>query len=141
MGNTCFPHFFLFFFLNEGFGFGDAVIVELLKSKGLLPDSSLSSTQIVVYTMSEDLREKACATVTQLRDAGYSVDFVLGKKKPKWAFQHADRLKAPVVVMFAEEEFSKGQVVVKRMADGQQSVAEISNIVASIGEILSAPSQ
>jgi histidyl-tRNA synthetase len=86
--------------------------------------------------MSEDLREKSCQTVSQLRDAGYSVDFILGKKKPKWAFQHADRLKAAVVVMFAEEEFAKGQVVVKRMTDGQQSTEELSNLVTSLGLII-----
>ena len=37
-----------------GFGFGDAVIVELLKMKGLLPDFSTSSTETVLIGMQDE---------------------------------------------------------------------------------------
>ena len=36
-----------------GFGFGDAVIVELLKMKNLLPDTSTSDIQVVVFAQAE----------------------------------------------------------------------------------------
>merc|ERR1711988_686987 len=38
-----------------GFGFGDAVIIELLKSKDLLPQFEASATSIVVSALSPDL--------------------------------------------------------------------------------------
>jgi histidyl-tRNA synthetase len=119
-----------------GFGFGDAVIVELLKSKGLMPNFPQGNMQIVAYTMSEDLRAQACKVVATLRSAGFTVDLILEKKKPKWAFQHADRQQAAIVVMFAEEELAKGQVVVKRMVDGQQSEVDVNNLVDFITSII-----
>ena len=119
-----------------GFGFGDAVIVELLKSKSLLPDTSTNSVQIVVYAMVETLRTSACAVVNLLRESGYSVDFVLQQKKPKWVFQHADKINASLVVMFAEEEHSKGQVVVKSMSDGKQTSEDVSTLLTVVQNAL-----
>ena len=77
-----------------GFGFGDAVIVELLKMKGLLPDVAQGSVQVVVFPMEESLRGQAVAAATALRSAGISVDVVLENKKPKWVFQRADKIGA-----------------------------------------------
>lgn len=77
-----------------GFGFGDAVIVELLKMKNLLPDTAQGAVQVVVFPMVEELRGQAVAAATALRSAGISVDVVLESKKPKWVFQRADKLGA-----------------------------------------------
>ena len=63
---------------------------------------------------------------------GYGVDLILLQKKPKWVFQHADKLKAGLVIMFAEDEFSKGQVVVKNMASGEQTSQNISDLVSFV---------
>ena len=57
-----------------GFGFGDAVIVELLKMKGLLPDFSSSTTDtVLVAVQDESLRPDAMAAATELRAAGVKV--------------------------------------------------------------------
>lgn len=78
-----------------GFGFGDAVIVELLKSKDLLPDFSKGQqAQIVVYAMDSSLKIKACQTASFFRDNGFSVDIIADNKKPKWVFQRANNLQA-----------------------------------------------
>ena len=77
-----------------GFGFGDAVIVELLKDRGLLPDTSRGSVDVMVFAQSESLRGKAVAAATELRGQGVSVDLVLEDKKMKWAFQRADKIRA-----------------------------------------------
>ena len=77
-----------------GFGFGDAVIVELLKMKNLLPDTTQSSVQVMIFPMVESLRGKAVAAASALRSAGISVDVVLESRKPKWVFQRADKVGA-----------------------------------------------
>jgi histidyl-tRNA synthetase len=77
-----------------GFGFGDAVIVELLKMKNKLPSFEKSSVQTMVFPMDESLRPKAVAVAAQLRAAGLQVDMVLESKKPKWVFQRADKIGA-----------------------------------------------
>ena len=75
-----------------GFGFGDAVIVELLKMKGLLPTLAPAEGAVLVACQDESLRSQAMKTAAALRDAGSRVDMVLEPKKPKWIFKHADRL-------------------------------------------------
>ena len=53
-----------------GFGFGDAVIVEMLKSKELLPDTTTHTASVVVYALTESLRAEACGAVEDLRAQG-----------------------------------------------------------------------
>jgi histidyl-tRNA synthetase len=47
-----------------GFGFGDAVIVELLKDKNLLPAIS-HTVDDVVFVFDSDLRAAACSVATR----------------------------------------------------------------------------
>merc|ERR1712226_424792 len=78
-----------------GFGFGDAVIVELLKERNVLPSFD-KNTEIdtVVFAMNQDLYNAATKVATTLRKSGQSVDVVLENKKTKWVFKHADRIGA-----------------------------------------------
>jgi histidyl-tRNA synthetase len=98
-----------------GFGFGDAVIMELVNDKGLLPESlKTGSVDDLVYPMSESLRLPAMAIANRLRASGRSVDLVLESgKKPKWAFKHAERSGAERVVLLGEKEWETGNVRVK----------------------------
>jgi len=112
-----------------GFGFGDAVIVELLKMKGLLPDFRTSSTDTVLLGMQdESLRPMAMASASALRAAGVKVDLVIEAKKMKWIFKHADRMRAPYVVLFAPREAEEGLVRVKCMANGEQEDVKIEEL-------------
>ncbi len=69
-----------------GFGFGDAVIVELLRDKGLLPALG-HDVDDVVMAMDESLRPVACGVAARLRKQGRVVDLVLEPKRMKWAFK------------------------------------------------------
>ena len=104
-----------------GFGFGDAVIVELLKAKGLLPELKSDARKVLIACQDEALRPKAMAAATAIREAGGQVDMVLEPKKPKWVFKHADRTGVGYVVLFAPREAEEGLVRVKCMADGEQA--------------------
>ena len=102
-----------------GFGFGDVVIVELLKDKGLLPDLA-SSVQDVVFAFDESLRPAAVRVAGLLRAAGRSVDLVMERKKVKWAFSHADARGAERIVLVAPTEWEQGTVRIKDLATGEQ---------------------
>jgi histidyl-tRNA synthetase len=66
-----------------GFGFGDCVIVELLKERNLFPDLP-PSVEDVVIPFDESLRAAACQVANKLRGQGRSVDVVLSNKKMVW---------------------------------------------------------
>lgn len=112
-----------------GFGFGDAVIVELLKMKNLLPDVS-APTDVVAYAMSEALRGKMLSVVQGLRRAGVSVDTILDERKPKWVFQKASRMQAKHVVLLGEDEDAAGEVTVKDLRTTQQQCIPYDQVAA-----------
>jgi len=111
-----------------GFGFGDAVIVELLRAKALLPDLAVASGAVLVGIQNEGLRPKAMQVANALRASGARVDLVLEPKKPKWVFKHADRIGVSHVALLAPDEADKGLVRMKRMADGEQSDVPIDEL-------------
>jgi len=115
-----------------GFGFGDAVIMELLEVKGLLPKLSASNVEAVVFAMNEDLLPKALEIATSLRQAGRKVDMVLQPKKPKWVYKHADRLDAKYVVLLAPQEAEQGLVRVKNLESGDQDDVPFADVVSAV---------
>lgn len=103
-----------------GFGFGDAVIVELLKERNVLPSFESAGFDTVVFAMNVDLYPAAISVAAKLRQAGQSVDLVLDDKKPKWAFKHADRIGAKYCAIVAPDEFERGEVSLKDLTVGNQ---------------------
>ena len=102
-----------------GFGFGDAVIEELLTEKGLLPELPRKIDD-VVFAFGAELREPAALLASKLRSLGRSVDLVLEEKKMKWAFRHADQAGASRLVLLAPDEWARGQVRVRDMETGDE---------------------
>jgi len=111
-----------------GFGFGDAVIVELLKERGILPTFDGIGVDAVVFAMSEELYGAAVDVACTLRKEGKSVDVVLEKKKTKWVFKHADRIRAGSVVIVAPDEYENGELSIKDMETGEQSSVKIEDM-------------
>ena len=103
-----------------GFGFGDAVIVELLKDKGLMPQLP-PAVDDAVFAFSAHLRGPAIEITRRLRAEGRSVDLLLEDgKRMKWAFRHADGVGAARLVLLAPQEWERGVVKVHDMSSGQE---------------------
>ncbi|XP_065857390.1 histidine--tRNA ligase, chloroplastic/mitochondrial-like [Euphorbia lathyris] len=102
-----------------GFGFGDAVIVELLKEKKLLPQPS-QQVENVVCALDHDLQGVAASVASILREKGQSVDLVLENKPLKWAFKRASRINAERVILVGNKEWEKGMVSVKILSSNEQ---------------------
>uniref|UniRef100_A0A7S3RCG7 histidine--tRNA ligase n=1 Tax=Strombidinopsis acuminata TaxID=141414 RepID=A0A7S3RCG7_9SPIT len=114
-----------------GFGFGDAVIVELLKAKNLMPDvASQVKTQIVVAPLGGEQAGAAAALASALRNNGVKTDLVLEEKKMKWIFKHCERVGAPYVVVLGSKEVESGIARVKCLADGEQVEVELNDLPA-----------
>lgn len=96
-----------------GFGFGDCVIVELLKEKQVMPEFP-TTIDFVVAAYHPDLMGKAMNIARRLRQAGKTVDIHSepGKKVMK-AFNYADRVGAKKIVFVAPDELARGVVRIK----------------------------
>eukprot|EP01064_Diplonema_japonicum_P026633 TRINITY_DN38134_c0_g1_i1.p1 TRINITY_DN38134_c0_g1~~TRINITY_DN38134_c0_g1_i1.p1 ORF type:complete len:542 (+),score=96.56 TRINITY_DN38134_c0_g1_i1:54-1628(+) len=104
-----------------GFGFGDCVIIELLKDKKLLPTFE-STVQDIVIPFNESMREAAVSVATKLRSMNRSVDIIIEKKRsPKQAFSYADRRGARRAILVAPDEWKREMVRVKDLADPEDT--------------------
>jgi len=108
-----------------GFGFGDCVIIELLKDKNLLPAlPPLIDDLVICYD--ESLRAVGCKVANKLRVDGRRVDLqLIPKKAIKWCFDYADRIGANRAVFVAPDEWSKGLVRVKNLRETDKSKKEL----------------
>ena len=76
-----------------GFGMGDVVLAELLKSRGL-GQVDQPAPDVFVLIEDESLRPESLKLVQTLRDADISVDFSLTPSKPDKQFKRATELRA-----------------------------------------------
>jgi len=101
-----------------GFGFGDCVIVELLKDKNLLPNLDPEVDDLVI-AFNENLRGPACQVTNKLRAQNRRVDMqLIPKKSITWCYNYADRVGAKRAILIAPDEWSKGQVRIKNLRVG-----------------------
>jgi histidyl-tRNA synthetase len=104
-----------------GFGFGDAVIIELLKEREILPSFESSGIDTVVFAMDESLYPQVIEIATILRTGGQSVDVILDtSKKTKWVFKYANRIGVENVVIVGKDEWTNGEVSIKFLSEGTQ---------------------
>jgi histidyl-tRNA synthetase len=102
-----------------GFGFGDGVIMELLKDKGLLPELA-PGLDDVVYAFGEDQRPAATRVAMRLRREGRRVELVLGSPRLKRAMADADRAGAARIWLLGPEEVGRGVAKVRDLESGEE---------------------
>ena len=100
-----------------GFGFGDCVIIELLKERGLLPTIDHSVDFVVAaYPGSYP---QAVGVARRLRASGSGVDVYLDEgKKIGNVFKFADKVGARMMAFVAPGELEKGLVRIKDLRSG-----------------------
>jgi len=106
-----------------GFGFGDAVITELLAEKGLLP-AVPREVDGVVYAFGDRERpaaaDVAIRLAQRLRRAGQAIELVLGRPKLKRVLQDADRAGARRAYLIGPDELARGEVTVRDLRSGEE---------------------
>ena len=110
-----------------GFGFGDMVIMEVLKEKGLVPEL-ISGVDDIVIPLSPDLRDIAVRVAASLRLSDRTVDLVLEDKKIKWAFKHAERTGAKRLVLLAPDEWFRKMIKVKDLETGEEKELSLKDL-------------
>ena len=104
-----------------GFGFGDAVISELLADRDRIPELPRELDDVVVGLGDDPAIGRAAIRVAaQLRSAGHSVELRLGEERLKRALRAADRSGARRIRWIGAEELARGQAKVKELASGDE---------------------
>ena len=120
-----------------GFAMGDVVITLLLEKYGLLPDDLDVNPAPVLMTVFDEKRQLASlGLATQLRKAGLNVVVYPEATKLGKQFKYADRIGARVTLVLGPDEAEKGQVAVKNLVSGEQTVVQQEAAVSLIRDIL-----
>jgi histidyl-tRNA synthetase len=97
-----------------GFGMGDVVLGELLRSRGKMPQSEASVDVWVAYGESGGV-EDAMSVAAKLRARGRSVEYALGNQKLARQLKAAHAAGAKQTVVVATPELGSGEAMVRRM--------------------------
>jgi histidyl-tRNA synthetase len=103
-----------------GFGFGDAVLGELLTDKGLWP-ACPRVLDAYVFALGEAQQPVAIGLARALRARGESVELALGESRLKRALADADRAGARRFYLIGPDELARGEVLVRDLAAGTQA--------------------
>ena len=108
----------------------DRVAIALQTQKTAL--TAKAEKKVVVIPITEALKSEALKIAQQLRAAGITVEFeVMGRKMAK-ALEDADKRKVDFAVIVGERELKEGAVVLKDLANRQQSTVPIDKLVEKI---------
>ena len=108
-----------------GFGFGDCVIMELLKEKGTLPTLE-PLVDFVCMAFNAEMRGGAVRVASVLRAAGFAVDVLLEPaRKVGKAFNYADRVHGRRVMFVAPSEWEAGMVRMKDLRTSVEAEKEV----------------
>ncbi|KDD74905.1 histidyl-tRNA synthetase [Helicosporidium sp. ATCC 50920] len=113
-----------------GFGLGDAVVVELLRERGLLPDFK-SSRDVLVGALEEGDLTAAAGVADRLRATRPEarVDLALQPRRPRWLLKHAEKQGARVLVVVGGEEWSRGALRVRDLTTGHEREVSVDQLV------------
>jgi histidyl-tRNA synthetase len=102
-----------------GFGFGDVVILELLAKRGKIPELP-RGLDALVLPFGEAERVAAIRLARRLREAGESVELVLGSVRLRRALADANRAGARRVYWIGPEERERAVARVRDLRTGEE---------------------
>jgi len=106
-----------------GFAMGDVTLLDLLESKGKLPEFSQKPDIMLLFT-EDEARSCALADAQILRNAGLKVDYPLKRANFSKLFKEANQRGVPYVLIYGNEEIQKGLVKLKDFQTGEESFIE-----------------
>jgi len=109
-----------------GFAIGTERLLEVLPAEM----ERREAPEIFLAALGEAARERAFLLLRDLRSRGLPAVMDFGERSLKAQMSLADRLGAAQVVILGDQELASGQVPVRRMATGEQQMADLKHLVA-----------
>jgi histidyl-tRNA synthetase len=106
-------------------------VVIALRTQKTAPANKMEK-KVVVLPITEAMKSEALKIAQELRAAGIMVEFeVMGRKMTK-ALEDADKRKVDFAIIVGERELKEGAVVLKELANRQQSIVPIDKLLEKI---------
>ncbi|MGI9042801.1 MAG: histidine--tRNA ligase [Gemmatimonadaceae bacterium] len=114
-----------------GFGMGDVVLGELLRKRGLFPDTA-ARTDYWVVADDESLVPDVMRVASRLRRTGRSVEYPLKQQQLARQLKSASAAGADKAVLLKHDVFPGGQVTVKDLRDGSEAAIPLDELINSL---------
>ena len=117
-----------------GFSFGVERIVSVLKDDGLLVGDNVD-IDFYVMPLGEEVMTYALSVACTLRVNGYRTDLCFDKVKMGNMFKRAAAKHAKFAVIIGEDEFDKGEVVLKDLEKQEQFNVKVEELIDKADEL------
>jgi Histidyl-tRNA synthetase len=114
-----------------GFGMGDVVLTELLRSRDLLPATTLA-TEYWVAADDDALLLEVMTVAGKLRAKAQSVEYSLKPQTLARQLKTASSAGVRSVVLLRRDEFAGGTVTIKTLADGAERDVALDTFIESL---------
>jgi histidyl-tRNA synthetase len=115
----------------QGFGMGDVVLTELLRDRGLLPETP-SNIDAFLAGVTEDDLPHVLALAHDLRDAGLRVEYALNVQAVGRQLKLADARNARLAVVIGPDDRARGEVMVKDLSSKSQRAVPRQDVVVDL---------
>ncbi len=117
---------------STGFAFGFDRLVNAIKELNIPINTTESYIDAYVLPINQQTYYDAFNIVDTLRNNGIKCEIELFNRKFKKSLNHANKIKAPYLVIVGKRELDEGKVTIKNMNTGQQEEVTIENMAKTI---------
>jgi histidyl-tRNA synthetase len=114
-----------------GFGMGDVVLTELLRSRNLLPTPEFG-TEYWVAADDESMLPEVMTVAGRLRAKSRSVEYALKSQTLARQLKTASAAGVQQVVLLRRDDYTKGKVTLKTLADGSEQTVALDAFLNSL---------
>ena len=114
-----------------GFGFGDVVVLDVLKELGRFPELPRKLDYTIIPFASEQVGI-ALKIATELRIRGFAVDCNFSMKKMKKTMRQANESGAAKAILLFPEELAEDKVVIRDMILHEQKPVNIADLISNV---------
>lgn len=118
-----------------GFGMGDVSLQNFLEVHALVPKFE-SEIDVMVTLPKMQFRNEGDRIARELRTEGFNVMTPLGEGGFGAQLKLASKHEAKVVVLFGDDEFAKGEVLLKNLMSGEQISVKKEAVTAEVKKII-----
>ncbi len=114
-----------------GFGMGDVVVGELLRGRGMIPDTP-ARTDYWVAGEDETLTSQVMSVAAELRRRDRSVEYSLKPQQLGRQLKSASAAGASHAVLLKHDRFAAGEITVKDLESGSEQSVQLTEFINSL---------
>ena len=111
----------------------DRLVYALMQKKEF---KSKQSKPVVICVFDKNSLKDYIKLQTILRDAGISAEIYPGENKLKKQMEYANKIKAPAVILYGEDEIKSGKLTLRDLNSGKENSITIQELVNEIKKII-----